>query len=59
MTTPFLAEFEVAAALWEPRLFPIISNAAIRAEDIGRYQVKVNLDTIANSMRYSIRSSWV
>ncbi|KAF9055371.1 hypothetical protein BDZ89DRAFT_1055971 [Hymenopellis radicata] len=41
-TVPFLAEFEVAAALWEARLFPISSNAAIPdLSDIRRYTVKI------------------
>lgn len=42
-TLPFLAEFEVAAALcqWEPRLFPIVSHALPLVEDIKRYSVKI------------------
>ena len=32
-TAPFQAEFEVAAALWEPRLFPIVSPALPALDD--------------------------
>ncbi|KAJ7597888.1 hypothetical protein C8J56DRAFT_1159677 [Mycena floridula] len=42
-TLPFLAEFEVAAALWQPRLFPIPSSALPDIRDIGRYSIKIPL----------------
>ncbi|KDQ18535.1 hypothetical protein BOTBODRAFT_185105 [Botryobasidium botryosum FD-172 SS1] len=42
-TTPFLAEFEVAAAMWEPRLFPICSTALPALDSIVRYAVKMDL----------------
>ncbi|KAF9055350.1 hypothetical protein BDZ89DRAFT_1055943 [Hymenopellis radicata] len=45
-TTPFLVEFEVAATLWEPRLFPISSDAMISPSDIRRYSVKIPIRRI-------------
>ncbi|KAJ7586341.1 hypothetical protein C8J56DRAFT_103668 [Mycena floridula] len=46
-TVPFQAEFEVAAALWEPRLFPILSSALPAIDDIRRYSIHVALEKIS------------
>lgn len=42
-TTPFQAEFEVAAALWEPRLFPICSPFLPAVTDIVRCAARLKL----------------
>lgn len=46
-TTPFVAEFEVASALWEPRLFPICSTALPAVAEIVRYAVRIRIDQFA------------
>ena len=40
-TTPFKADFEVAAALWEQRLFPICSTSLPPVDTIERYSVQL------------------
>ncbi|KDQ18534.1 hypothetical protein BOTBODRAFT_28921 [Botryobasidium botryosum FD-172 SS1] len=40
-TVPFMAEFEVSAAVWEPRLFPICSATLPALDSIVRYSVKM------------------
>lgn len=55
-TTPFLAEFEVAAALWEPRLFPICTLAIPPLEGIRRYAVKVEREDVGMSEQFYLTS---
>lgn len=42
-TLPFLADVEVAAAIWEPLLFPILSPKLPAVGDIRRFSVKLRL----------------
>lgn len=51
-TTPFQAEFEVVAALWESRLFPIVSAALPALDDIFTYEIQLN--TLRTRMLQSI-----
>ncbi|KAJ7578709.1 hypothetical protein C8J56DRAFT_968871 [Mycena floridula] len=52
-TLPFLAEFEVAAALWEPRLFPIVCSALPAIEEIRRYSITIPLKRLTALMKVS------
>jgi hypothetical protein len=40
-TLPFIADFEVSAAIWEPLLFPITSAKLPALSEIMRYSVKI------------------
>lgn len=46
-TTPFIAEFKVAAAMWEPRLFPICSPALLTLDSLVRYAVPLKIQKMS------------
>lgn len=48
-TSPFVVDFEIAAALWEPRLFPICSGALPALDSIVRYSVVLELEQVPGS----------